>query len=253
MIAIVNTSTVISDAQGALMVRGLNVILPKYCKDWSLPMYTATYVGLGKTTQIPIKVFILDSSDVKGALGYHGLIAGVPYGKCFAKTVLSYGVLFYSNDHTIPTFAQCLAHEVFELLVDPLCNCWWDIGDQHTLFARETCDPVQGNVVVVDIVLAASKKVYNMLARKTVVIPPVIQKIGLSDWVLPSWGNPHGKGPFNHLNTLQAPFTIDKNGYGIQLVSCLGDQTCTVKFGEDVKEEHKARYINKRRVLKRKI
>jgi hypothetical protein len=39
----------------------------------------------------------------------------------------------------------------------------------------------------------------------------------MSDWILPSWQDVQNtKGPFNHLNTLTAPFQI-KNGYSMQI------------------------------------
>jgi len=87
---------------------------------------------------------------------------------------------------------QCLAHEVFELLVDPYCNTWWQSAN-GTLFAGEVCDPVQNNSVIVN----------GMI---------------FSDWILPKWTDAQAtKGPFNHLNTLSKPFTMSKAGYTIQM------------------------------------
>ena len=251
-IAVINSSTLVSDADGQIMVTALNQILPQFCKDWTLPSYTAVYVGKGKTTTIPIKVFILDTSDVQGALGYHDLSGDVPYGKCFAKTVLDDGGVILYSPFGIPTLAQCVAHEVFELLVDPLCNGWWDIGDGQTLFARETCDPVESNTVVATIVITPANTVVDPKTRKIVTKPSVVQKVGLSDWILPAWSDPQNTtGPFNHLKTLKAPFTLDKGGYGIQMTGGSTGQVTAMKFGTAVTEAQKAKYSAKGRVSKR--
>jgi len=251
-IAVINASTVVSDGDGQTMVTGLNMILPRFCSDWNLQKYTAVYIPKGKSTNIAIKVFLLDTSDVQGALGYHGLSSDVPYGKCFAKTVLDNGGVTLYSPSGAPTLAQCLAHEVFELLVDPLCNSWWDIGDGQTLFARETCDPVESNTVVVTIVLTPAKTTFDPKTRKSVIKPAVVQQVGLSDWILPAWADPQNtKGPFNHMNTLKAPFTLDKGGYGIQITNGSQGQVTAMKFGEAVTDAKKAYHSARGRVTKR--
>ena len=254
MISIINCSSVVSDVQGSFIVQGLNMILPKFCNDWNLPLYTAVYVPKGKTSTIVKKVFLLDTSDIQSALGYHDLSSNIPYGKCFAKTLLDDGgTILYSSNSLIPTFAQTVSHEVFELLVDPLCNSWWDIGDGQTLFASETCDPVESNVVVANVLVTPAKTTYNVITKKNVVsIPAVYQLVGLSDWILPAWSDPQAtKGPFNHLNTLKAPFTLDKGGYGIQLIGGQFKQVTAMIFGSEVTPQQKAKYSTKKRVLKR--
>lgn len=63
------------------------------------------------------------------------------------------------------------------------------------LFAGEVCDPVQNNIVVVTL--------------------PSGTNVGVCDWILPGWQDAQNTtGPFNHMNTLTAPFQI-KNGYAM--------------------------------------
>jgi len=251
-IAIINSSTILSDVDGQTIVTALNQILPRFCVDWNLPIYTAFYIAKGKTSSISTKVFILDNSDVQNALGYHYLSANVPYGKCFAKTnLLGGGVTLYSANGA-PTLAQTVAHEVFELLIDPLCNSWWDIGDGRTLVAKEVCDPVQGNNLTANVVMSPAKTSYNAKTRKVVTAPAVIQKVGLSDWILPAWANPQNTvGPYNHMNTLRAPFTLDRGGYVIQLAGGTSGQVTAMRFGSDVSEAQKAKYSTKKRMTKK--
>lgn len=221
-IAIVNVSTGVTDTDGQFIVDALNGVLPLFCGHWSLAKYTAVYVGkTAPTTTIPLKVFLMDNADIPNALGYHSLSNDVPYGKCFIKPLLkSGGVTLYSTNPKIQTFAQVVAHEVFELLVDPLCNTWWDIGDGKTLLAAETCDPVQGNVVLVNVIKNS----------KTT-------SVGMSDWILPSWTDPQRKtGPFNYMNTLKKPFSIDKGGYAIKMIGGGQGYVTGMMFGDGVSE-----------------
>jgi hypothetical protein len=182
------------------MVTALNMLLPQFCRDWSINPFTAVYVPK-TSTSIPANtyiIYLMDNTDVAGTLAYHDLSSDIPYGKVFAKTVIANGgVLLYEPTLKLPTVAQTLAHEVFELIVDPRCTMWWMNYNTGLLIASEVCDPVENNVVVVTL--------------------PNGTKVGMSDWILPSWQDVQNtRGPFNHLNTLTAPFQI-KNGYAIQI------------------------------------
>jgi len=215
-IEIVNISTLVSNADGQTIVDALNMKLPIFCNDWGLEKCTAIYVPRGVPSKLPLKIFLMDRSDVDGALGYHDLTSSIPYGRCFAKAVIDAGgVMLYTPNLALPTFAQTVAHEVFELLWDPICNAWWDIGDGQTLVAAEVCDPVQDNDIVVTV---PGKPVVTTVSgvKKTTVTPS--QTVTLSDWILPAWSNPQSKsGPYNHAKTLPKPFSLDKYGYAIVL------------------------------------
>ena len=206
-IAVINASNTLSDTNGQYMVDAMNKILPQFCSDWSLAPFTAVYVKKGSTSTIDTKIFFLDNSDAQSALAYHDLSNGKPYGRVFIQTILQYGPLLFSSDSTKPTVAQCLAHEVFELLIDPYCNGWWMLPDNYTLYPSEVSDPVQGNIVPVTLTYTT--------VTTTVPIKRVtnVVKVGLSDWVLPSWSNPQGSRQFYHNDTLRAPFAIDSGGY----------------------------------------
>jgi hypothetical protein len=234
-LAIVNASTVVSDVEGVTIVSALNQILPRFCSDWKLGECVATYVPKGQFSTIHHKIRLLDHSGVSSVFGYHDIAGNIPYGKCFAKTVLQNGgVLLYSENPSVPTVAQCVSHEVMELLFDPICNKWWDSGDGQTVYAAEVCDPVQRNTVVVTAPGWTSRKIMNGRFA-TVTVPS--QKVGLSDWILPAWTDPNNTiGPYNYNNTLKAPFTIDAKGYGIQKTNGIIKSV----FGSGVTDEMKA-------------
>jgi hypothetical protein len=246
-IAIINSSTLVTDVEGECIVKALNILLPKFCRDWNVIPTLTTYVPKGKTTAIVRKIYLFDDATIEGVLGYHSSTSNVPYGKCFVNTVISEGgVILYSDDPTVPTVAEVVCHEVFELLVNPLCNQWWDIGDHETFYAKEPCDPVQSNALTVSVLVSPARSRYNALLRRTVRNGPFYQKVGCSDWILPAWANPQEtKGPYNHLNTLKAPFTLDKGGYGIQMTGGSAGYHMAMLFGSEVTPVQKVRYLSK--------
>ena len=228
--AIINNSTVVTDADGASMTIALNMLLPTFCKDWNLSSVTATFVGKGKPVPANMyKIYILDNTNIQGALAYHDIISDIPYANVYAKTILtSGGAVLYEQTRTKSTVAQTVCHEVFELLVDPRCTIWWMNPNTGILYAGEVVDPVESNALVVPI----GKNV----------------NVTMSDWILPSWQDVQSKsGPYNHMNTLKAPYTTDKNGY----VLCIQNGKVNYVFGTDVTPEKKAYYQSKRRITAR--
>jgi hypothetical protein len=195
-IVVVNQSTKITNDECTLIIQGFNKILPKFCTDWNLKLPT---VILSKTfpTNTILKVYMMDNVDTSGIVEYHDN-ARIPIAKVFVnKILLDGGVLLYSATSTVPTVAQRFSHEIFEALVDPKCNGWWQSADKIMFLASEVVDPVKANVVKVAV-------------NGT--------NINYSDWVLPTWSDPLAKkGPFNNLNTLKAPFTLATGGYAVQM------------------------------------
>jgi hypothetical protein len=239
-IAVINASNILSNTDGQYMVDALNKILPQFCSDWSIPTCTAVYIKKGATTTIKTKVFFLNSTDYQGALAYHHVSDGIPYGRVFVDTVLRYGPILWSPDSTKPTVAQCLAHEVFELLINPFCNSWWMLPDDYTLYPSEVSDPVQGNIVLVTLSYTTRSSSIPIRQITTTV------KVGMSDWVLPSWTNFQGSRPFNRNNTLTAPFQIAPGGYEYVL---RGGEVTTI-FGMRASQYFKEKVKNSPRFAK---
>lgn len=222
-ISVQNLSTKVTDRQVATMCKGLNQLLRTFCTDWSIP--PAQVVPLTRTQRPATRliVYILDDSDTPGALGYHDESGGIPYGTVFANTILQYGGAILNATGSMITVAQCLSHEVFELLIDINANVWWYTGQGNTLVAAEVSDPVESNVVRL--------QVDNTL-------------VAYSDWILPKWMDPQAtKGPFNHLNTLTAPFTMSPGGYLIVLTAA----GVSYVFGDKLTEARKGMLKDSRR------
>jgi hypothetical protein len=236
-IAVINSSNTLSNTDGQYMVDALNKILPLFCSDWSIPSCSAVYVKKGTTINIDTKIFFLDNSDAQGALGYHDLSNGKPYGRVFVQSILKYGPILWSPDSTKPTVAQCLAHEAFELLINPFCNSWWMLPDNRTLYPSEVSDPVQGNIVLVTLSYSTTTTTAPIRKNLTTV------KVGMSDWVLPSWTNFQGSRPFNRNNTLTAPFQIAPGGYEYVLkggsVNTIFGMTASQYFKDKAKDSER--------------
>lgn len=140
IISVINKSTVLSDAEIKLALAALQIQLDRdFAPVWGL---TASLQFLPATTPLPIhhwSVFIMDTSDQQGALGYHDLAStGLPIGKIFAKDDQKYGL----------SWTVTLSHEVLEMLADPwIANCSFaqDSNTTGVLYAMEVCDPCEAD------------------------------------------------------------------------------------------------------------
>ena len=192
VVAILNESRLVTDAQGKAIVSALNSLLPTFCADWNMRPVSAVYYPRNTLSPIPLKCYIYDTTASPKELGIDEETDDVPYAKVFAKKILDAGgaVLAASGG---PTVAQTISHEVFEMLADLRGNSWWADYSGSSLYAAEVCDPVVSNRVVVNVGAAL---------------------VQMSDWILPAWSDPQAsKGPFNHLDTLMNPMSVDKGGY----------------------------------------
>jgi hypothetical protein len=135
---------------------------------------------------------ILDDTDQDGWFGYHLTDHKHPLAKVFARTI--------RKDHDKWTVSA--SHELLEMLADPTINRMVstrtfnpaDLPTEGSLSAKfhalEICDPVTPD--------AFGYK---------------IGKYTVSDFVLPSWFDPHGTPPFDHNRQTLQPFGLLKGGY----------------------------------------
>ena len=127
-----------------------------------------------------IPVYLLDTSDLAGALAYHYIDpAGKPYGKVFVRTC---------QDAGVPWEAAC-SHEILEIVPDPTTTRTV-IGPNGRPWAYEVCDPVEAQF------------------DPNAAIPE-----RLSNFVYPSWFQIDGKPPYDADGVLTAPFSVAPGGY----------------------------------------
>jgi len=206
LITVINSSTAVTATDANSAVRAVNMVVQKFCQQWSLPnvsvqLSTGAVSTLPHAAAVPSNSYIiriLDVTDVSGIPAYHTLVSGVPSAKVFAKTILDAGgAVLYEPTRTKQTVAQCISREIFEMLLDPKCSTWTINPATATLYANEVCDPVNGSIVVL-----------RLLPDNT--------RVSVSDWTLPAWRDvTNTVGPFNYLDTLTAPFQVDAAGYAM--------------------------------------
>ena len=190
---IFNQSSVINQQNLQYMVKSINILLVSLCNDWGLSQIQLV-LGSGNN-YLNNSIFLLDYTDSDGSLGYHYEQNGLSYGKVFAKTILDYGGVILYRDLNTFTVAQCLCHELLEMIGNNQTNKWY-LDNNGIFWAGELCDPVESNLIVVTL--------------------PGNIKVGLSDYVLPNWFSADStRRPFNKLNTLSSPFSISPGGYAI--------------------------------------
>jgi hypothetical protein len=124
-IAVVNASTVLTDAEAAAMVAAVQT---QIIRDW-YPLWGSTahltFVPLGsKPAPTAWWIALLDTSDEAGALG-----------KVFAKTTMQYG----------GKVSVTLSHEILEMLADPDVNLLVLKGRRY--YAYEVCDAVEADAL----------------------------------------------------------------------------------------------------------
>lgn len=146
--------------------------------------------------------------EAPGAAGYHDVdIRGRSYSRIAVNDSLENGSDWFTGPYSI---LSILGHEALETIADPLCTEWVNI-DQSTLVAREVGDPVE----------ATGRRYKGM---------------DFTNFVLPSWFNAFGVGPFDDLGQLDAPFTMTDGGYMILMVNGEEKQ----KFADGVPEWRKS-------------
>jgi hypothetical protein len=148
-------------------------------------------------------LIFLDDSDQADALGYHDLTdAGLPQGKVFVRTAVQAGVE--------PSVTA--SHELLEMLADPSCALLAlapDNDPRGIAYALEVCDPVEDSTYMKG-------------------------HVKVSNFVYPAYfeaSRAPGSARFDHLGTLNAPFSVTSGGY----VSTLGkDGTWKSADADDV-------------------
>ena len=180
-IAIVNESSILSDAQVAAATKALNHQLGyDYNPHWGTNAHCYFYPN---GTTVPGSAWvlaILDDTDQAGALGYHDVTAtGLPLGKVFAKTDQHYGL----------SWTVTASHEILEMVGDPECVRAAQTA-ATTFVAWEMCDPCE-----------ADQYGYT------------INGVQVSDFVLPAYFSPGEPGPYDFCGHIPAPLTLLPGGY----------------------------------------
>ena len=185
-IAIINESTVLTDAQVQTTMAALQIqIVRDFAPVWGC---LAKFVFFGKNSTIPPaywQMAIVDDSTVADALGYHDLTAsGQPLGIVAAQTTIQDG----------ESWTVTLSHETCEILRDPFINIACEVdntaGVPTTFYSAEVSD-------------ACEDDQYGYLINGQL----------MSDFVYPNWFMPGMSAPYDHMGHVTAPFQLLSGGY----------------------------------------
>lgn len=203
LIAIINKSTLVSNAEVQIMTAAIQIQLDlHFLPAWNLK--TATVQFYSNVKNIPgyaWVVSILDNATQAGALGYHEENNDTINAFIFAEPVLSNGgaiLQFDPVNSTQYTVSATLSHEILEMVKDTYTNSFC-VGPQvpaGNLYCLEVCDPVES------------------LSYSVVVDG---YQVSVSNFIYPSWINPDAtlakNAPFDYLKQLSSPFTMASGGY----------------------------------------
>ncbi len=187
-IAIVNVSSVVTDAEVAAFTAAMQIQLDRdFAPAWQM---TANLTAIPTGKAVPSGswiVYIMDTSDQAGALGYHDLTSdGYPIAKVFAKDDQKYGL----------SWTVTASHEILETELDPYIQNTVFAQTSNTggtLFSLEVCDAVEDD--------SFGYKINGIL---------------LSDFVYPAWFEDFrapNSTQFDHMNVVKAPLQLAKGGY----------------------------------------
>ena len=165
---------------------------------WHTTRVRLVFIGRAAVPRGAMSAVFVDKGNVKGALAYHTVTAGVPQIVVYAGTDDYYG---YSN-------SVSFTHELEETLADPTI-CATNQGYPYpqinvqggatqlqapgTVWAQEVSDPVEA--------LSYPRPGANG------------RPVAISDFVTPDWFNDEVNGPYDFMRAVQAPFTVLVGGY----------------------------------------
>jgi hypothetical protein len=227
LIAVVNQSTLVTNAQVQTMCQAIQTQFDLHCAPaWNQYPPTVTfYTNAANVPGYAWVAYVVDNeAGVTGALGYHEETGDKVVAYIMAEPILSNGgtvMVYNSANVTQYTVSGCLSHELMEMFGDRFAGTF-SVGPQNSsgsnLYCNELCDPVEAT-------------------NYPITVAGV--QIAVSNFVFPSWFNPNAVSPqnlpFDYLNQLTAPFTMTSGGYIITAtLDNEGEVTARHIFGKSV-------------------
>lgn len=187
LIYVENTSTEVTDAQ---LAAALPAFQAAVSEDFAPVWGVDAQLVLGGTPPDGAEVmYVVDHTDVPGALGYHWVDNGAPYGVVAAKDSDQFeGALAWQYTFT---------HELFEMLADPF--------GIRRLHSRKThCAPARTWLAEVADPVESDRYGYYRVGGDGMLV-------GISDFITKRWYG--GKGPYDFQHHLKYAGQILDGGY----------------------------------------
>ena len=150
LIAIVNQSTRVTDAQASTMTQAIaSQVRLDAAPIWDrAPAAVVFYPDPSAVPKAAHGIAIVDTikDQPQGVLGFHTEDPGGKlWGIVAASPSLDNGAQVLTGDWSV---SSVLSHEVLEMFVDPNCNLWAN-NDKSKAYSFEVCDPVEAPTYVV--------------------------------------------------------------------------------------------------------
>lgn len=191
LIAVLNQSTLVSDADAATMTHAAatQVRLDAAPLWHRAPAEVVVFTAPAAIPAMAHGIAIVDTIDdqPQGVQGFHTEDQGGKlWGVVAAKPALDNGGQVTTGDWSV---SSLLSHEVLEMFIDPNCNLWARDGERSA-YCLEVCDPVEAPTYT-------------------------ISGVSVCNFVTPSWFDPLAPttAQFDKLGQLKAPFSILRGGY----------------------------------------
>jgi hypothetical protein len=188
--ALVNESTLVTDAQAAAMAQAIGYQLRAHVAPaWERMPPSFTFYPKGHAPPAGAVLFHLVDvlPEAPDALGYHDEQDDRPYARIGCKPVFDGGGTALTGPLSV---SAVVSHEACEAFGDLDVNGWRDMPDGRQT-AEELADAVQGDSYPVG-------------------------KVSVSNFLLPAWFDRQAtRGPFDHMRQCSAPFTMSAGGYMI--------------------------------------
>ena len=191
LIAILNQSTLVADADVATMTQAIATqVQLDAAPIWDrAPAAVVYYTDPAAVPATAHGIAIVDTiqDQPKGVLGFHTEDQGGQlWGVVAVKPELDNGGQVLIGDWSV---SSTLSHEVLEMFVDPNCNLWANDG-KGSAYSLEVCDPVEAPTYTVS-------------------------DVSVANFVTPSWFDPlaPAAAQFDKLGQLTSGFSILHGGY----------------------------------------
>ena len=192
---------------------------------WKVMPSSVRYLGEGVPSDPNTAVIgFFDDADQAGDLGWHTEgPGGVKYGRVFVGPVLQAGGNALTDALSVCSVAS---HEALEIVFDPACNRWAYDGS-NTLYAWESCDPVEGDSY--PLVIPSQATVGGSTTGQI--------RVTVSNFVTPDWFDSQAPAGtrFDYLGLCTAPFEVRSTGYAVTMTA----GTVSQVFGEEYPEWRK--------------
>ena len=203
------TSTLLSDGDMYTMVDACKSAIKIAAATWNYNAPTINYIK-GSPTNIATNLTFVIVDTISDELMN---VAGHIYAEDIQNNAHRDDTKWkFYIDNTTETCSASLFHVLLETLINPFGSQFAHDYNTKQFNAIEVCNPVESNIFTVNIPLKDNNNNIIKNSHKQT----MMQNVGLSNFIYPSWINASNP-KYDYMGILQAPFQIAPHGYKVLL------------------------------------